>query len=126
MNITGALGVALVGSVAMLGWLSSEVIKVTAEVQIVGSKLATSEATMASYIEVIRLNGVKQVENLEAMQSINSAYSSKVRELNKLKGRGEKVLKRQTWVEKKINTAFNAEQAEAACITGDLALCTKK
>lgn len=123
MNITVGLATALALTVSALVYTGNQYIEQAAATATANQKLETTTAALDGYMGAIRLNGIKQVENQKVITDITIKHNAIVRELNGLKGRGEKVLKRRTWVEKKINAAFAQEQKEAACITGDIELC---
>jgi hypothetical protein len=57
------------------------------------------------------------------MSAITSSYQQAKRDLDSLKNREEVVLANKSWVELKINKAFNEQQLRFACLTGDTLAC---
>ena len=87
------------------------------------AKLEITEQTLAALATQVSSVMTKQAEFVVTSNNITSSFRKQERDLEQLKNREEVVLAKRSLVQLRINKAFEKDQLELACITGDTTAC---
>lgn len=87
------------------------------------TKLETTELALAELATKVSTVMNNQAEFVTTSNTITSSFRKQERELEALKNREETVLAKRSLVQLRINKAFEKDQLELACTTGDTTAC---